>query len=274
MSEYIVTGRTGQNHVTSADHGAMNASFAGSGRYVAEGIGDTLSAEVVTNNLVRIHSGEVFNQGRHMRVEANTYVDCTIENGSQSKLRYDLIVFRYTKNADTGVENGEIVVIKGTAGTSAADPSYTTGNILAGALQDDMPLYRVRIEGINIVGLDKLFITVPGLAALNAKVSQLNSDIGINREELAPGFISIRQGKKRILNINGYIASTESTNNFCTLGNIDYPLYNVTFPVSVEGIGLGFVIITTSGRGTLYNNTLSDYLSGTVRGTVEYLANI
>lgn len=177
MSEYIVTGRTGQNHVTSADHGAMNASFAGSGRYVAEGIGDTLSAEVVTNNLVRIHSGEVFNQGRHMRVEANTYVDCTIENGSQSKLRYDLIVFRYTKNADTGVENGEIVVIKGTAGTSAVDPSYTTGNILAGALQDDMPLYRVKIDGINIVGLDKLFVTVPGLAALNAKVSQLNSEL-------------------------------------------------------------------------------------------------
>lgn len=192
MSEYIVTGRTGQNHVTSADHGAMNASFAGSGRYVAEGIGDTLSAEVVTNNLVRIHSGEVFNQGRHMRVEANTYVDCTIENGSQSKLRYDLIVFRYTKNADTGVENGEIVVIKGTAGTSAADPSYTTGNILAGALQDDMPLYRVKIDGINIVGLDKLFVTVPGLAALNAKVSQLNSDFA-----KLPHFIKIERSEYR-----------------------------------------------------------------------------
>lgn len=191
MSEYIVTGRTGQNHVTSADHGAMNASFAGSGRYVADGIGDSLSAEVVTNNLVRIHSGEVFNQGRHMRVEANTYVDCTIENGSQSKLRYDLIVFRYTKNADTGVENGEIVVIKGTAGTSATDPSYTTGNILAGALQDDMPLYRVKIDGINIVGLDKLFSTVPGLAALNAKVSQLNSDLNDFKDNFITTFTDV-----------------------------------------------------------------------------------
>ena len=176
MSDYIVTGRTGQNHVTSADHGAANAVFAGTGRYVADGIGETLSAEVITNNLVRIHSGEVINQGRHMRVEANTYVDCTIENGSQSTKRYDLIVFRYTKNADTGMESGQIVVIKGTAGTTAADPSYTKGDILSGAVQDDMPLYRVRINGINIEGVDKLFSTVPSLAALNAKVTQLNSD--------------------------------------------------------------------------------------------------
>lgn len=176
MSDYIVTGRTGQNHVTSADHGAANAAFAGTGRYVADGIGETLSAEVITNNLVRIHSGEVINQGRHMRVEANTYIDCTIENGSQSTKRYDLIVFRYTKNADTGMESGQIVVIKGTAGTTAADPSYTKGDILSGAVQDDMPLYRVRINGINIEGVDKLFSTVPSLAALNARVSQLNSD--------------------------------------------------------------------------------------------------
>lgn len=135
----------------------------------------------------------------------------------------------------------------------------------------------VTVEGLkgaydNLNG--KISANDTDITNLQNSVTQLNSDIGINREELAPGFISIRQGKKRILNINGYITSTKSADNFCALGNIDYPLYNVTFPVSVEGIGLGFVIITTSGRGTLYNDTLSDYLSGTVRGTVEYLANI
>ena len=183
MSDYIVTGRTGENHVTAADAGALNACFAGEGRYVAAGVGEALAAEVISNNCVRIKSGEAINQGRHMRVSANTYVDCTIQNGSQSTKRYDLIVFRYTKNAETDIEKAEIVVIKGTAGSTAADPTYTAGNILTGARQDDMPLYRVRINGINIEAVDKLFTTLPSLAALNEKsskletaVSQLNSD--------------------------------------------------------------------------------------------------
>ena len=184
MSDYIVTGRTGENHVTAADAGALNACFAGEGRYVAAGVGEALAAEVISNNCVRIKSGEAINQGRHMRVSANTYVDCTIQNGSQSTKRYDLIVFRYTKNAETDIEKAEIVVIKGTAGSTAADPTYTAGNILAGARQDDMPLYRVRINGINIEAVDKLFTELPSLAALNEKsskletaVSQLNSEL-------------------------------------------------------------------------------------------------
>lgn len=254
MSEYIVTGRTGQNHVTSADHGAMNASFAGSGRYVAEGIGDTLSAEVVTNNLVRIHSGEVFNQGRHMRVEANTYVDCTIENGSQSKLRYDLIVFRYTKNADTGVENGEIVVIKGTAGTSATDPSYTTGNILAGALQDDMPLYRVKIDGINIVGLDKLFSTVPGLAALNAKVSQLNSDMSNLKTLNKQAFISPSDTTTFNVRQGSLIAVSHSDmSGYAGLFACDYWGVHTLVPCSFFEVA-SYTASTTDGSITIKNN--------------------
>ena len=104
MSDYIVTGRTGENHVTAADAGALNACFAGEGRYVAAGVGEALVAEVISNNCVRIKSGEAINQGRHMRVSANTYVDCTIQNGSQNTKRYDLIVFRYTRNVETDIE--------------------------------------------------------------------------------------------------------------------------------------------------------------------------
>ena len=191
MSDYIVTGRTGGNHVTAADAGALNACFAGEGRYVAAGVGEALAAEVISNNCVRIKSGEAINQGRHMRVSANTYVDCTIQNGSQNTKRYDLIVFRYTRNVETDIEKAEIVVIHGTPASTASDPTYTAGNILAGARQDDMLLYRVRINGINIEAVDKLFTELPSLAALNEKrvdltgrvsnvekaVSQLNSEI-------------------------------------------------------------------------------------------------
>ena len=231
MSDYIVTGRTGENHVTAADAGALNACFAGEGRYVAAGVGEALAAEVISNNCVRIKSGEAINQGRHMRVSANTYVDCTIQNGSQSTKRYDLIVFRYTKNAETDIEKAEIVVIKGTAGSTAADPTYTAGNILAGARQDDMPLYRVRINGINIEAVDKLFTELPSLAALNEKsskletaVSQLNSEstdsgnlVGNTDICTSVSFSVEIIGKIAIVSINATLKATTSRLNYVIL---------------------------------------------------------
>lgn len=70
--------------------------------------------------------------------------------------------------------------------------------------------------------------------------------------------------------INGYVANNAAANSFCTLGDIDKPLYNTTFIVNVEGAGMGTVVINSSGMGTLYNSTMAGYLSGTVRGVVTY----
>ena len=94
----------------------------------------------------------------------------------------------------------------------------------------------------------------------------------ISKEELAPGFIAIRQGNKRILNINGYVSNDIVVNKFCSLGSIDCPFYNISFPVSVDGIGIDIVIINQSGNGNLYDSTLNNYIGGTVRGAVEYIA--
>ena len=65
---------------------------------------------------------------------------------------------RYERNADTSIEKASLVVIKGTAGATATDPSYTSGNILDGGdLIDDMPLFRVKIESLTITAVEKLF---------------------------------------------------------------------------------------------------------------------
>ena len=172
MGIHIVTGYAGKEHVTSADAGSMNAGIVGTGRYVMQ-TAEQFAAEIVSNNLIKVKSGDLMNQGRHMRIDVNDYEEVTIQNGAQSVFRNDLIVARYKKDPSTLIETTEIVVIKGTAGATATDPTYTSGDILAGATQDDFPLYRVSLNGLNIEKVTPLFSTVPNLNELNTKMSYI-----------------------------------------------------------------------------------------------------
>ena len=168
---HIVTGYKGAAHVTAEDDGSLYAAIFGNGQRVLNR-GNKFAASVISNNSIRVLDGDIMMQGRHIRLNENTYVDLTIENGAQDVSRNDLIVARYTKNASTGVEDCNLVVIKGTAAASnPSDPAYTNGNILEDhdAL-NDMPLYRVPIVGLNVQTLVPLFETVDdNLLSIGAK---------------------------------------------------------------------------------------------------------
>lgn len=158
---HLVTGYAGTQHVTSADQGSLNAILIGSGEYVLHR-GNQFSADVISNNQITIHDGDLMMQGRHVRMEPGTTVDLAIENGQQGVVRHDLIVARYTKDPETTIEEVNLVVIKGTPVESdPADPGYTSGDIINDrVLLNEMPLYRVIINGLNVQSLEKLFITV------------------------------------------------------------------------------------------------------------------
>lgn len=68
----------------------------------------------MSNNTIRIADGDIMIQGRHARLAEGSTVDLTIANGTQGYRRNDLIVARYTKAANTGIEAVNLVVIKGT----------------------------------------------------------------------------------------------------------------------------------------------------------------
>lgn len=169
---HLVTGYKGEAHITAADQGAFNAAVFGSGQYVLE-CGNQLSASATSSNNVRVLDGEIMMQGRHIRINPDEYVDLTISNGAQGAYRNDLIVARYTKNTSTGVESCDLVVIEGTASTSSAsDPAYTAGDILSGnTLQNDMPLYRVSLDGITIDSVTALFETVGGIGSVGKDIT-------------------------------------------------------------------------------------------------------
>lgn len=148
---HLVTGYAGQEHITAIDQAAFNAALIGTGQFVL-GKGNVLQAQVITNNQIRILDGELMMQGRFVRLDPDTYVDISIENGAQGVKRNDLIVARYTKNTVTGVESADLVVIKGTAvDGNPEDPEYTVGDITNGAdAQNDFPLWRIPIDGLNV----------------------------------------------------------------------------------------------------------------------------
>ena len=159
MAIELVTGFTGKAHITSLDVAKFNAGAFGAGEYVFAGVGDEkLKATMASSNKVHIASGNAMMQGRHFHVDA-AGVDLTVQTGTQGQKRNDLVVARYAKNASTGIESVDLVVIKGTPTTGTpADPAYAKGDILNGnALANDMPLWRIPLNGITVGAPVKLF---------------------------------------------------------------------------------------------------------------------
>ena len=158
---HLITGYMGEEHIQSADQGSFNASFFGGGEYVMEA-GNQFEASIMDNNTVRILDGDLLMQGRHIRIEPDTYEDITITTGTAGVNRIDLIVMQYSKDTSTDIESAELVVIKGTESEgTATEPEYTSGDILHGATLNQMPLYRVKVEGVVLTEIEPLFNVIP-----------------------------------------------------------------------------------------------------------------
>jgi hypothetical protein len=173
----IITGYTGKPHVTSEQDRDVNIGVVGEGSYVLQ-TGMQLAAEVSSNNEIKIRDGVLMHQGCTASIKKNTYDSLIIINGSQGMKRIDLIVARYEKNQDNGIESLDLKVIQGTPAESTPTvPEYTEGDIQAGDYVADMPMYQVIIDGLNITEVKKVFEVAPGIDALKKEIAELNSKI-------------------------------------------------------------------------------------------------
>lgn len=188
---HLVTGYAGEGHITAADHGSLYASIFGTGEYVLNR-GNMFSASTITNNQIRIADGDIIFQGRHVRLNEGGYVDLSIENGTADTKRNDLIVVRYTMDSETGVEECNLVVIKGTpAASNPSDPPYTVGNIITDhALIADMPLYRVPLQGLNVQTLVPLFTEASISIANGAVTSAKLASSAVTAAKIANGAVT------------------------------------------------------------------------------------
>ena len=163
----VNTAAEAEAHIYAEDDAAIYQSILGMDA-VAD-IGQQCKATVISNNKIRVSDGVVVVGGHVARIPYGEYEDCEIANGQTGKNRNDLIVARFETTGSGGVDKMTCKVYQGTAGSTAADPSITQDNIYKNGKVREFPLYRVRIEGLNIVAVDQLFTVLPSMATINAR---------------------------------------------------------------------------------------------------------
>lgn len=111
--------------------------------------GSRMTAEIVSNNEIKINDGILCNYGRFMRIVGSETI--RIENGTSGVKRTDLIVARFNTNGTK--ETHTLAVIKGSAG--GAEPSCNQTDIYSGTGTRDLVLYAVHLNGLNIESVER-----------------------------------------------------------------------------------------------------------------------
>lgn len=175
----IVSGKTGSPHVTSQQFRQILEGTIGQGSCILAS-GENLEPELTSNNLLKIRSGIMAHHGNVSAVKIGTYDEVTITNGTQGMKRKDLVVNRYTRNKETGIETNEWLYIMGTptSGTPTV-PAYTKGNLQEGDLVDDCPVFEITLNGINVTGVKKLLDVLPSMATINDDLADTSGKIAV-----------------------------------------------------------------------------------------------
>lgn len=175
----LVDGFADGPHITEKQVGIANQGLYGPDDYVLDE-GKKSEAQILTNNSIRIFDATYVIQGRRDVIAANDYTDVNIDNGSQGMNRNDIIVRRYEKDESSEIEKTSYAVIKGTptSGT-ASDPEVTTGVIRNGDTLHEMKLYRVKLNGLNIVAVEPLFDVLMSMSTLNKSLLDMSDGMPI-----------------------------------------------------------------------------------------------
>lgn len=267
----IVSGRTGSPHVTSQQFRQMLEGILGQDSYILTS-GENLKPELSSNNLLKIRSGMMCHHGCISCVEIGTYDEVTLTNGSHGMQRIDLVVNRYTRNAETEVEKCEWKVITGTAkASSPAVPTYTNGNLQEGDLVDECPVFEIHYNGINVTEVKSLLSVAGSLAELNGKLSKKvdTTTVGVEIPESFTGqYLNSAPIYQKMINIgtlpnnntksiNTGITDAnyiwiDAENSFAFSGGASYPIpyvdpKAVANSIGVRMTGYGANIIVSTG---------------------------
>lgn len=170
MGVKLMTGATGEQNIQAADDRECLAGITGLDSYVFP-TGNRLKATLVDANTVTIGTGAGSLQGSRFRCSTTTTVK--IQSGTQGQFRRDIIGLHFSRET-SGREGLEFQVLTGKPASSegaAADPAYTAGDLLKGDAEAFMPLYRVKLRGINAADPEPMFSVLTPLATLGDSVS-------------------------------------------------------------------------------------------------------
>lgn len=235
--------------------------------------GSRMTAEIISNNEIKINDGILCNYGRFMRIVGSETV--RIENGSSGVKRTDLIVARFTTTGTK--ETHTLTVIKGPAG--GAEPSYNQTDIYSGTGTRDLVLYAVHLNGLNIVSVERKCQEYMSIRELTETVSKNTwsewKSCGRNACNVELRY-RYNEGLKLVeLNWDGLVNATIAVN---TIGYMweGFPLdksprKNVFIPVQTQSSDLTLRFYPTTGDITanhwtltaMYSSVSTAYVCGT-----------
>ena len=204
----IETPPQAEAHINAADDRAIWEAVIGMDGVV--NVGQKLKATLISNNLLRIYDGALVVGGAVGRIPFGEYEDITINNGTQNQLRNDLVVAQIEANG--AIENMKLHYIQGVPGDVAKDPDYTAGNVYEGETLRQYPLYRVKLNGLNVEAVEPLFEVLPNLGKVKDEVGELNRNLNTLEQSISNG--SLKAGLAEISSITN---SNKSRDNSCVI---------------------------------------------------------
>lgn len=140
-------------------------------------IGQACKATILSNNKVRVADGVICVGGHMARIPHGEYEDCEIMNGQSEKNRNDIIVAKFETTGTGGIDTMTCEVIQGTAGETATDPELAQDDIYTGGKTRELPLYRVKIEGLSIVAVEQMFKLKPTAEELKLLIESVDKKL-------------------------------------------------------------------------------------------------
>lgn len=245
MAIELITGHSGEAHVSGDDVGRLLMGAVGAGKVM---LGSAPSVNMTDANTCSIGACDFLLDGRHVRLTGSSVV--SIANGTTGSKRSDLVVARYAASASTGVETVTLEVIQGAAGSSATDPDLEyPASIADGATTADYPIVRVTLNGLNP--------TAKWLVAETLSLTDVVDRIGG-----IAGRVSALESKTSPLSVaNG---GTGANNARTARTNLGIPIYEKGSTVTGDATVAGF--LTNSGKNIQFDLPVQLPIANDVNG--------
>lgn len=267
----VNTAPEAEAHVYAEDDAAIFQSMFGSDGVLE--VGQECESQVISNNKVRIKDGVIIVGGHIARIPYGEYVDCEIANGQSGKKRNDIIIGKFTTTGSGGIDTMTCEVKQGAAVTGTAeDPELTQNDIYQGGKIREMPLYRIKLDGLSITGVEPMFDLIPSIPTLNAS---LLSILQPTFEEIYNSSLGTVWGAKigRIAILRWAVIAADSPTRTIRLGTRFAPAQNAALPLTRNGELLGYSWFSrngSTGSGELECHTKSG-VNETYTGWTTYI---
>ena len=218
MALELVTGYQGKDHVTAEQLADFNRGIYGDAAILP--VGSKMEVDIQTANQITVKDGIGVFDGREVYIGYGETENIAIASGTQGMRRNDIVVIKYTKQEETGVESVAFEVIEGTpAASNQTDPAYSDQDIRTGVFTSQKPFCRVRINGTAIEGIDML-------VDMKEIKEHAFSDLANNLTTTEPGHgLDARQGrelKQDVDALNSALVSLSGITSALTNGGVEF----------------------------------------------------